>query len=49
MLREFSIGSYVLLVDYTGRLIRMGKDLTSAEMTGTFDRLGVPPGAGTSG
>ena len=40
MLEGFSLGSYLLLVDYTGRLVprRQGHDL--AELSGIFDRLG---------
>jgi hypothetical protein len=40
MLEGFSLGSYLLLVDYTGRLFRNGKATISAELTGIFDRLG---------
>jgi hypothetical protein len=40
MLEGFSLGSYLLLVDYTGRLFRTGKATISAELTGIFDRLG---------
>ncbi len=40
MLEGFSLGSYLLLVDYTGRLFRAGKAAISAELTGIFDRLG---------
>lgn len=34
----FLLGSYLLLVDYTGRLFREGKATNSAELMGTFDR-----------
>ncbi len=37
---RFSLGSYLLLVDYTGRLFRTGKATISAELAGIFDRLG---------
>jgi hypothetical protein len=34
------LGSYVQLVDYTGRLFRQGKASISAELAGIFERLG---------
>jgi hypothetical protein len=40
MLEGFSLGSYFLLVDYTGRLYRKGKAAISAELAGILDRLG---------
>ena len=40
MLEGFSLGSYLLLVNYTGRLFRTGKATISAELAGIFDRLG---------
>ena len=40
MLEGFSLGSYLLLVDYTGRLFRDGKAAISAELSGILDRLG---------
>ncbi len=40
MLASFSLGSYFLLIDYTGRLFRNGKATVSAELAGVFDRLG---------
>ena len=39
MLEGFSLGSYLILVDYTGRLFRDGKAAISAEVTGILDRL----------
>ena len=36
----FSLGSYLLLVDYTGRLFREGKTTMSADLAGIFERLG---------
>lgn len=39
MLTGFSLGSYLLLVDYTGRLVRHGKARLSGELAGLFDRL----------
>jgi len=41
MLAGFSLGSYLLLLDYTGRLFRAGKTALSAELAGIFDRLGT--------
>ena len=40
MFEGLSIGSYLLLVDYTGRLFREGKARISAELTGILDRIG---------
>ena len=41
MLEGFSLGNYVLLVEYTGRLFREGKaGLISGELAGVFERLG---------
>jgi len=40
MLEGFSLGRYLLLVDYTGRLFRDGKATISRELSGIFDRLG---------
>jgi len=40
MLGGFSLGSYLLLVDYTGRLFREGKAVISAEVSGILQRLG---------
>jgi REP element-mobilizing transposase RayT len=39
MIAGFSLGSYLLLVDYTGRQFRHGKAAISAELAGVFDRL----------
>jgi hypothetical protein len=36
----FSLGSYLLLVDYTGRMFREGKAVISAELSGILERLG---------
>jgi REP element-mobilizing transposase RayT len=41
MLEGFSLGSYLLLVDYTGRLCRNGKARLSRELAGIFERLGT--------
>jgi hypothetical protein len=41
MLEGFSLGSYLLLVDYTGRLFRDGKAVISAELAGILERLGT--------
>ena len=40
MLEGFSLGNYLLLVDFTARLFREGKAVVSAEVTGILDRLG---------
>jgi hypothetical protein len=40
MLEGFSLGNYLVLVDYTGRLFREGKAAISAELAGILDRLG---------
>jgi hypothetical protein len=39
MLEGFSLGNYLLLVDYTGRHFREGKAVISAELTGILERL----------
>jgi len=41
MLEGFSLGSYLLLVDYTGRLFRDGKAAVSREVAGILERLGT--------
>jgi len=41
MLEGFSLGSYLLLVDYTGRLFRQGKARLSREVACILDRLGT--------
>ena len=41
MLEGLSLGSYLLLVDYTGRLFRAGKAVITAELANIFDRLGT--------
>jgi hypothetical protein len=40
MLEGFSLGGYLLLVDYTGRLFREGKAAISSEVSEILDRLG---------
>ena len=40
MLEGFSLGSYLLLVDYTSRLCRQGKARVSGEVAAILDRLG---------
>jgi hypothetical protein len=40
MLAGFTLGHYLLLVDYTGRLFREGKASISREVSALFDRLG---------
>ena len=41
MLENFSLGSYLLLVDWTGRLYRHGKARVSQEVAGILERLGT--------
>jgi REP element-mobilizing transposase RayT len=41
MLESFSLGSYLLLVDYTGRLFRQGKARISEGAKEVLDRLGT--------
>ena len=40
-LQGFPLGNDLLLVDYTGRLLREGKSAISAELTGILNRLGT--------
>jgi hypothetical protein len=40
MIPGFSLGSYIKLVDYTGRIFREGKASISPELAGIFERLG---------
>ncbi len=40
MLSGFTLGNYLMLVEYTGRLLREGKASISAEVTDIFERLG---------
>jgi hypothetical protein len=40
MLAGFSLGSYLLLVDFTGRILREGKASISRELSAILDRLG---------
>ena len=41
MVKGFSLGSYLLLVDYSGRLFRRGKGRISRELASVFTRLGI--------
>jgi REP element-mobilizing transposase RayT len=41
MLEGFSLGSYLLLVDYTSRLCRQGKARVNSEVASILDRLGT--------
>jgi len=41
MLEGFPLGSYLLLVDYTGRLFREGKAAISREVAAIFERIGT--------
>jgi REP element-mobilizing transposase RayT len=45
MLEGFSLGSYLLLVDYTSRLCRQGKARVSRELESILDRLGTSAAA----
>src|SRR5208337_2290945 len=40
MIEGFSLGNYLLLVQYTGRLFHEGKAVISGELAGVFERLG---------
>ena len=40
MLEGFSLGNYLLLVEYTGRMFREGKAAISGELARVFERLG---------
>jgi len=40
MIEGFSLGNYLLLVEYTGRLFCEGKAVISGELAGVFERLG---------
>ncbi len=41
MLEGFSLGTYLMLVDYTGRIFREGKAVVSREVAAIFERLGT--------
>jgi hypothetical protein len=41
MLEGFSLGSYLPLVDYSGRLFRVGKAMISRELAEIFERIGT--------
>ena len=41
MLESFSLGSYVLLVDYTARMFRNGKARMNKNVADVFSRLGI--------
>jgi hypothetical protein len=41
MFDGLSLGSYLLVVDYTARLFRTGKSRISADLAGVFERLGT--------
>ncbi len=41
MIEGFSLGNYLVLVDYTGRLFRQGKAAISREVAGIFERIGT--------
>ena len=40
MIEGFSLGNYLILVEYTGRLFREGKAVISSELAVIFERLG---------
>jgi len=40
MIAGFSLGNYLLLVEYTGRLFREGKAVISGGLAGVFELLG---------
>ena len=40
MFEGLSIGNYLLLVDFTGRVFREGKARISAELAGILERIG---------
>ncbi len=40
MIEGFSLGNYLLLVEFTGRLFRDGKAAISAELSGILERIG---------
>ena len=41
MLEKFTLGNYLLLVEYTGRMFRKGKAQLSDRIKGIFERLGT--------
>jgi hypothetical protein len=41
MIEGFSLGRYLLRIDYTGRLFRQGKATLSREVAGIFERIGT--------
>jgi len=41
MVETFSLGSYLLLVEFTGRLFRDNKARISKDLVGVFERLGI--------
>jgi hypothetical protein len=41
MIEGFSLGSYLLLVDYSGRVFREGKAMISREVAEIFERIGT--------
>jgi hypothetical protein len=45
MLKGFSLGNYLLLVDYTGRLFRTGKASILRELSGILERIGSSAGS----
>ena len=49
MVEGFSLGSYLLLVEYTGRVFRTGKASISNELASVFERLAAMPRPGGRG
>lgn len=41
MLRGFTLGNYLMLVEYTGRMVREGKASISTELADIFERIGT--------
>jgi hypothetical protein len=41
MLEDFPLGSYLILADYTGRLLREGKAAITAEVSAILERVGT--------
>ena len=39
----FTLGQYLMLVEYTGRMLRNGKAAISSEVADIFSRLGCTP------
>jgi hypothetical protein len=44
MLEGFTLGNYLLLIEYTGHLKRPGKTSLNPDLESVFERLGITPG-----